>query len=135
MSEHEVLDLIRRWAKVELAGDANGYGDLLAETFTGIGPVGFTLDKEQWAARYRGDLRNERFDIVEATVRLYGDDTAVVTGVQDQVTKIKGHDTSGKFRVVVVAVKSDNRWQIANIQLSGPLRDPGSMPEFARKES
>lgn len=134
MSEHEVLDLVRRWAKAELAGDPDGYGDVLAETFAGIGPVGFVLDKQQWAARYRGDLHNERFEIVEPTVRLYGDDTAVLTGIQDQVTKVKGHDTSGKFRVVVIAVKSDNRWLIANIQLSGPLRAPGDMPEFARKE-
>lgn len=134
MSEHEVLDLVRRWAKTELAGDADGYGDLLAETFAGIGPVGFVLDKQQWAARYRGDLTNERFEIVEPTVRLYGDDTAILTGVQDQVTRVQGHDTSGKFRVVVIAVKSGNRWLIANIQLSGPLRPPGNMPEFARKE-
>lgn len=45
-----------------------------------------------------------------ATVRLYGDDTAVVTGIQDQVTKVTGHDTSGKFRVVVVTVKPNSRW-------------------------
>jgi uncharacterized protein (TIGR02246 family) len=133
MSEKDVLDLVQRWADVELKGDANGYGDLLTEDFSGVGPVGFVLDKQQWANRHLGDMKNEAFAIVEPQVRFYGD-TAVVTAVQDQTTKVGGHDTSGKFRVVVVVAKQDAGWRIANVQLSGPLRAPGQMPDFAKKE-
>jgi uncharacterized protein (TIGR02246 family) len=134
MSEHEVLDLIQRWAKVELAGDADGYDGLLSADFTGIGPVGFVLDKQQWAARHRGGLHNERFEVVESTVRLFGDDMAIVTGIQNQVTTFKGHDNSGAFRLTVVAVKPDDRWVIANIQLSGPRGPSGEMSGFAKTE-
>jgi uncharacterized protein (TIGR02246 family) len=134
MGRHEVLDLVQRWAKVERAGDPDGYGSLLSADFTAIGPVGFVLDKQQWAARHRGDLRNEHFEIEDPTVRHYGADTAIVTAIQDQVTKVNGHNTSGRFRLVVVAVRSDDHWSIANIQLSGPMRAPGEMPDFAKKE-
>jgi uncharacterized protein (TIGR02246 family) len=134
MSEKDVLDLVARWADVELKGDADGYGDLFTEDFSGVGPVGFVLDKQAWAGRHRGDMKNEAFAIVEPQVRFYGDDTAVVMGVQDQTTKVAGHDTSGKFRMVAVVVRQDGGWRIANVQLSGPLRAPGQMPDFAKKE-
>lgn len=70
VSAQEVLDLVQRWATVELRGDADAYGDLLAPDFVGVGPVGF--------------------------------------------------------------VKEEGRWVLANIQLSGPLVHPGTMPPFAR---
>src|SRR6266511_2712519 len=59
VSEQEVLDLVQRWAEVELRGDADAYGDLLAPDFIGVGPVGFVLTRDQWAERHRGDLKNE----------------------------------------------------------------------------
>ncbi len=132
MSEHEVLDVVQRWADVELRGDADGYGDLLAPDFVGIGPVGFVLNGDQWADRHRGDLKNEEFKVQDAHVRIYGGDTAIVEAIQKQRTSVMGRDTSGSFRLVVVAVKQEGRWVLANIQLSGPLVPPGTMPPFAR---
>jgi len=57
---------------------------------------------------------------------------AIVESVQRQETTAMGRDTSGSFRVVIVAVRGTDRWAIAHIQLSGPLIDPGEMPSFAR---
>lgn len=132
VSEQEVLDLVQRWADVELRGDADGYGDLLAADFAGIGPVGFVLTGNQWADRHRGDLTNEEFKVQDPHVRIYGGDTAIVEAVMRQKTTAMGRDTSGSFRLVVVAVKQEGRWVLANIQLSGPLVPPGTMPPFAR---
>ncbi len=73
MTEQEVLDLVQRWAEVELRGDADAYGDLLAPDFVGVGPVGFVLTREQWADRHRGDLKNEEFQVQDPHVRIYGD--------------------------------------------------------------
>jgi len=131
VSEQEVLDLVQRWAEVELRGDADAYGDLLAPDFIGVGPVGFVLTRDQWAERHRGDLKNEEFEVQDPHVRIYGD-TAIVEAVQRQQTTVMGRDTSGSFRLIVVAVKEEGRWVIANIQLSGPLVPPGTMPPFAR---
>jgi hypothetical protein len=47
----QVLDLVQRWAAVELAGDVEAYGHLLTADFTGVGPVGFVLTGEQWGER------------------------------------------------------------------------------------
>ena len=130
MTEQEVLDLVQRWAEVELRGDADAYGDLLAPDFVGVGPVGFVLTREQWADRHRGDLKNEEFQVQDPHVRIYGD-TAIVEAVQKQRTTVMGRDTSGSFRLIAVAVKEEGRWVLANIQLSGSLVFLGTIPPFA----
>jgi len=132
MSEQEVLDLVQRWAGAELNGDVAAFDELLTADFTGVGPVGFVLTRQQWTDRF-SDLKNEEFEVKNAHVRVYGD-AAVVEAVQAQKTKVRGHDSIGEFRVVVVAVKQDDTWRIANIQLSGPLIKPGQKPPFAKPE-
>jgi ketosteroid isomerase-like protein len=129
--EQEVLDLVDRWAQAELAGDIAAYPALLDERFSGIGPVGFVLDRGQWAARHEGGLENHEFEILEPHARSYGD-TVLVEAVQRQRTTARGRDTSGSFRLGLVATKQDGAWRIAHIQLSGPLIAPGEMPAFAR---
>ena len=101
MSELQVLDLLQRWADVELRGEADGYGDLLTSDFLGNGPVGFVLTADQWANRHRGDLNNDEFQVQDPHVRIYRGDTAVVEAVLRQKTTAMGRDTSGSFRLVV----------------------------------
>lgn len=76
-------------------------------------------------------LRNHEFTVTDPHVRTYGD-TAIVEAVQQQKTTAMGRDTSGSFRLLVVAVRQEGRWVIAHVQLSGPLIAPGEMPSFAR---
>jgi len=134
MSENDVLDLVQRWVKAELAEDADGLGGLLTEDFNGIGPLGFVLTKQQWTGRYRGGgLTNSAFEVLEPSVRVYGD-TAVVVGAQKQETSFQGHDTGGSFRLTLIAVKGDAGWAVANIQLSGPLGPPPQMPPNFKKD-
>lgn len=48
------------WANAELRGDGDALNNLLADDFSGVGPLGFLLNKEQWLARFRsGDLKYE----------------------------------------------------------------------------
>jgi rhodanese-related sulfurtransferase/ketosteroid isomerase-like protein len=126
MSRQQILDLVHRFADAELNGDTAAYERLLSPDFTGIGPVGFVLDGRQWAARHE-DLTNHAFEVLDPQVRLYGD-AAVVTAVQRQRTTARGHDASGSFRLTLVAVRDGDRWAIANLQLSGPLRPPTAPP-------
>lgn len=130
----QVLDLVQRWAAAELAGDVKAYDQLLTADCTGVGPVGFVLTREQWAARHLGDLHNENFEVLDPHVRIYGDpaDTAVVEAIQQQTTTAMGRDTSGSFRLGLLAVRTGQDWRIAHIQLSGPLIKPGETPPFAR---
>jgi uncharacterized protein (TIGR02246 family) len=126
-----VLDLIQRWANAELTADVEAYQELLAPDFVGVGPVGFVLDADQWAMRHNADLTNHEFEVNDPHVRFFGD-TAIVEAVQTQQTTAMGRDTSGSFRLGIVAVKDDGQWRLAHIQLSGPLIAPGQMPSFAR---
>jgi uncharacterized protein (TIGR02246 family) len=130
-NERQVLDLVQRWARAELDGDVDAYAGLLAPGFTGVGPVGFVLTAEQWAQRHNGNVTNHEFEVTDPRVRFYGD-TAIVEAVQRQKTTAMGRDTSGSFRVGLVAVASGGGWAIAHIQLSGPMIAPGEMPSFAR---
>ncbi|MEA5457054.1 nuclear transport factor 2 family protein [Sinomonas sp. JGH33] len=127
----EALDVVRRWAAIELAGDVPAYEPLLAQDFHGVGPVGFVLDRTGWAQRHFGDLSNEEFDVRDPNVRTFGE-TVIVEGVLHQRTIARGRDASGEFRVVLVLVREDDSWAIANIQLSGPLIAPDEVAPFLK---
>nr|WP_042180698.1 nuclear transport factor 2 family protein [Kibdelosporangium sp. MJ126-NF4]CEL14522.1 hypothetical protein [Kibdelosporangium sp. MJ126-NF4]CTQ88887.1 hypothetical protein [Kibdelosporangium sp. MJ126-NF4] len=125
-------ELVETWARRELDGDADGLLELFAPEFHAVGPVGFVLDSAQWVDRHRsGMISNDAFDVHDLTIRTYGD-TVVMIGRLEQKTTAMGRDTSGSFRVTVVAVKNDDAWTMANVQLSGPLIPPGEMPSFAK---
>ena len=42
-----------------------------------------------------------------------------------------GRDTSGSFRLGLVAIRTGQAWRIAHIQLSGPLIKPDKIFTFA----
>lgn len=128
----DVLDLVRRFAEAELAGDVDACADLLHADFRGVGPVGFVLDKDAWAGRHRGDLVNHELSIDEPEARPLGDATVAVTGIQRQRTTAMGRDTSGSFRIGLIAVRDADRWVIAQAQLSGPMIALGEAPPWQR---
>lgn len=134
LDDSRIHALLTEWAAAELAGDVSAIVSLLAPDFVGVGPVGFALDRSQWAQRHLGDLVNTEFALLDVAIRGYGD-TAVVTGVQRQVTRARGHDTSGSFRLVAVCVPDDDAHpRIVHLQLSGPLIAADQMPAFARTD-
>lgn len=112
-----INELIDKWAAAELAGDTAAYDDLLSPDFRGVGPVGFVLNRAQWASRFGRGLVNHEFRVEDRQVREFGD-TAVVTAVQTQRTTVgPGQQNDGSFRIVVVVVQD----KIAHVQFSGPM--------------
>ncbi len=124
-----VLDLVRHWAAAEQQNDAGLLDGLLAEDFAGVGPLGFVLTREQWLVRFANGLVNRSFAIEDPQVRGYGT-AAVVVGVLAQETSWQGGDNSGRFRVTLVAVRSGDRWLLANVHI-GPLQIPAGPPKSA----
>src|SRR5487761_32278 len=97
-SAAEIIELGQRWAQAELKGDTATLAELLTPDFTGVGPRGFVLGKDQWLQRYAsGDLVNTSFSWQDVSVRGYGD-AAVAIGVQDGEAAYNGHPASGKVR-------------------------------------
>jgi ketosteroid isomerase-like protein len=124
-----VLDLVRHWAAAEQQNDAGLLDGLLAEEFAGVGPLGFVLTRAQWLVRFANGLVNRSFVIEDPQVRGYGA-AAVVVGVLAQETSWQGGDNSGRFRVTLVAVRSGDRWLLANVHI-GPLQIPAGPPKSA----
>lgn len=119
--EAAIQSVVQRWAELERTQHADGFEGLLTGQFTGIGPVGFVLDAQQWADRHRdGGLVNHAFEVADVDVVIEGD-TAIVNAVETQRTTARGHENNGSFRAGLTLVRADNDWKIARIQLSGPM--------------
>ena len=127
----QVLELGRRWATAERAGDADALKPLAADDFLLVGPLGFMLDKTQYLdSRRSGDLRHELLVWEDVRVRAY-DNAAVAVGSLTQRSTYQGRDASGRFRVTQVAVRYGDRWTIVGLHYS-PIAQP---PESASRPS
>jgi len=84
-----------------------------------VGPLGFTLTKEEWLDRHRtGDLQYQELNWEDPTTRQYGH-AAIVVGTQVQRATYKGNDVpGGRFRMTQVAIQSGGNWVLAGVHLS-----------------
>ena len=124
----QIEEIVQDWAAAELRGDTSSLGRVLADDFVGVGPRGFTLNKEQWLERHgSGKLRYESFGLDEVGVRLYGD---AAVGVCRQSAEGVYEDENGRydineqFRVTLVFVRQESRWLLASLHLSPILGAP-----------
>jgi len=111
-----VLDLVNRWAEAAAANSAELLDGLLTDDFHGVGPVGFVLGRDMWLGRFDHGLVNHAFAVEDPQIREHGD-SAVVIGVQAQKTTAKNTDSSGRFRVSLVAVRQGDGWKLANVHI------------------
>jgi ketosteroid isomerase-like protein len=124
---HPVLDLGRRWAAAEQAGDTAALDAMAVADFTLVGPFGFVLTKKRWLDRYRdGDLVTTHLDWHDVEVRDYGA-TAVAIGVHTQRAAHRGRPGDGSFRATHIAVQEAGEWKLAGMHLS-PLGLPPAPP-------
>ena len=119
-----IAELEDKWIAAELHGNAAALGELLADDFRAVGPLGFVLDKNQWLGRFRGGaLRYDDVGWEDVDVRTYGD-TAVAIGQWTQRGEHQGNSVDGRFRVTQVLVRRDDDWSLGSIHLS-PIATPG----------
>lgn len=122
-AETEIRALERAWADAEQAADADTLDGLATPTFRLVGPLGFVLTRDQWSQRYRaGGLRTASLDWRIESIAVYGD-AAVTIGVHSQRATFNGAPVDGDFRSTHVAVRGEDGWQLASIQLS-PIQAP-----------
>jgi ketosteroid isomerase-like protein len=121
-------ETLQRWAAAEQTGDAEAMADLLVDDFTGVGPLGFTLTKQDWLQRHRDHaLSYSRFELSEVTVQRYAG-CAVVVARQDVDGTWQGHPVPGALRTAVVLVPAPDRWQLALVATSFVAGTPGAPP-------
>jgi hypothetical protein len=74
-----------------------------------VGPLGFTLTKQEWIQRHRSDdLAYQTLAWQAPSVCRYGD-AAIVIAAQTQTATCRGTQVAGRFRVTQVAVGRDGR--------------------------
>ena len=124
----QIRGLCEDWAAAELSGDTTALERILADDFVGVGPRGFTLNRDQWLDRHdSGKLGYESFELDEVEVRPYGDAAVVVCrqrseGVyEDENGRF---DIQEQFRVTLVFVRQQGRWLLVGLQLSPILGRP-----------
>ena len=127
-TDDQILDVGRRWAEAEVAGDVGALDELAVTDFTLVGPVGFVLDRHQWLERYRGgDFSTTALSWDDVTVRDYGD-AAVAVGIVTQEAAYQGQPSDGRFRVTQVLVRRAGGWQLAGLHYSPVAAPPGAPP-------
>jgi ketosteroid isomerase-like protein len=120
--------LLSRWTAAERDGDTGALGDLLTDDFMAIGPLGFTLTKQDWLSRYAaGDLKYRSFDLAEVGVRRYGD-AALVVARENVDGAYRGHEVPEAVRITLVASRAAGTWQLVAAHMSFIAGTPGAPP-------
>ena len=117
-----------QWADAERTGDTAVLDTLLTDDFIGVGPLGFTLPKKAWLARYQGgQLTYETFKQDEVQARAHGG-SAVVTARQNQRGTAQGHPVPEAARVSLALVDEHGAWRLAGAHLSFIAGTSGAPP-------
>jgi len=100
---------------------------LLADDFTAIGPLGFTLTRDAWLHRFESGLDSPSSTIDDRQVRV-GGDTARVTARQSTVGTYRGHPVPEAVRSTVVLSRATGRWQLVRVHMSFVAGTRGAPP-------
>ena len=128
MSKHGdgIERFLSEWTAAEQRGDAPALDNLLADDFTGVGPLGFTLSKQEWLARHGdGGLEYRTFELADVAVRPYGD-VEVVVARQRAAGAYRGQEVPGELRVTLVVANAPGPRRLAGAHMSFIAGTPGA---------
>jgi ketosteroid isomerase-like protein len=128
-NRHEgITAFLSGWTAAEVSGDTTALHDSLADDFTAVGPLGFTLSKQDWLARHAtGALKYETFELDKLQLRRYGD-VAVATALQHGQGTYQGNTVPSTLRVTLVVVRQSPSWRLATAHMSFVAGTPGAPP-------
>jgi len=116
------------WVATEASGDAAAIDKLLTDDFTGVGPLGFVLTRDEWLDRHAsGALRYSALRLAEPWVRADGDH-AIVVALQVGEATYRGHPAPGVLRATIVLRGTPDGWRVAHVHTSFVAGTPGAPP-------
>lgn len=128
MKQHDTIDeLLAAWTDAELRGDATAMAELVADDFTNVGPLGFTLSKADWLSRYERGIKYRDLRLDDVNTRQYGD-VAVVIATQQADGTYQGNPTPSTLRVTLVAARDESGWRLVSAHMSFVAGTPGAPP-------
>lgn len=126
----ELVDLHDRWAKARIDGDAAFLETFYAREFRITNMLGQVIERDVdiglFAARPRV-LKPIYIVDDDVCISVFGDDAALVTGVEHLKGTYKGEYAEMALRFTNVLVRSDGRWQMVTHH-STPVRKSGKAP-------
>jgi ketosteroid isomerase-like protein len=127
--QHEdISGFLSRWTAAEVSGDVSALERYLTDDFIGIGPLGFTLSKQDWLARYApGRLQYDTFQLEDVQLREYSDVAAVLARQLGKGT-FQGNPVPEAVRATLVLVNQSGAWLLSIIHMSFIAGTPGSPP-------
>jgi ketosteroid isomerase-like protein len=128
----DIKGFLTEWTAAEQSGDAAALDKLLTDDFIGVGPLGFTLSRQDWLDRHAaGDLKYRTYELSDVAVRRYGD-TAVVIAQQSAAGAYRGHEVPGDLRVTLVVADASGSPRLASAHMSFIAGTPGAPPLIGR---
>jgi ketosteroid isomerase-like protein len=127
-AETEIRNALVEWADAEARGDASALEPMLAGEFGAIGPLGFSLSRQEWLDRHTsGDLSYGRFELDGLESRLYGE-LALATVRQRVEGSYRGRPLPSALRASILLTRRPERWQLAFTQMSFVAGTAGAPP-------
>lgn len=131
-AQKQILDLVQRWVEAERGGNAAALEPLLDPEFRVVGPLGFVLSRPAVLERFRNGMQYTALSVEDLEVRPYGDRFAVAIGALSQQASFQGQDSTGQFRITIVAVRPQaggEGWALASLHYSPIARPPAGGPQ------
>lgn len=114
----ELKQAERDWIAGEKAGDADKIAQLLTDDWSGLGPDGMKVNKQQYLADFKsGANKIESAEMGPMDVRVFGS-IGVVQGSDTEKSSYKGKDTSGKYVWMDVFQKKNGKWQAVRSEVA-----------------
>ena len=107
----ELKQIENDWVDAIKAKNGEKLGDILADSWVGLGWDGKTSDKAKSLADMKSPGNSlDNIEMGPMKVRIFGN-TAVVTGSDTEKSMERGKDTSGKYNWTDVFVKQNGKWR------------------------
>jgi ketosteroid isomerase-like protein len=112
----EIKKIESDWVAAVKAKDTAKLGEILADSWVGLGWDGKITDKATNLAELKAQGNSlDSFEMGPMRVRLFGN-TAIVTGSDTEKSSEAGKDTSGKYIWTDVFVKQNGKWRAVSSQ-------------------
>ena len=108
-AEAQLVQLEKDYAKALIGKDRAFLMDYYAPDWRGGNWLGFWTKSTMLEAILSDRYQTKSMDLGKLTVRVLGD-VAVVQGVDDEVTRVNGSDTAGRWSFTDVFAWRDGRW-------------------------
>jgi ketosteroid isomerase-like protein len=122
-----IPELLDAWAGAEVAGDRTHLAPLLDDDFTAIGPLGFTLSRDDFLGRHGSGLEYAAFAVDEREVRQDGE-TALVTARLNATGSYRGAPVPEAVRATIALTGSGGRWRMVRVHMSFIAGTVGAPP-------